>query len=187
MGAFKPLLPFGDRTVIEVCIEQLRSSGTEQIVVVLGHRGEEIRERLRDTDVLFAVNDDPDSAMADSIARGLEQLGEQTRCVLIMPVDHPATPGRIIEQVIAQWRAGHTLVQPEHNGRGGHPVLIDLVYRTELQNLDPHTGLRGFFERHRADVRRVPVNSPFIARDLDTWEDYLALHQEVFGRPPRPI
>jgi hypothetical protein len=28
------------------------------------------------------------------------------------------------------------------------------------------------------------VNSPFIARDLDTWEDYVALHQDVFGDPP---
>jgi len=185
MGAFKPLLPFGDRIVIDACIEQLRSSGAEQIVVVVGHRGDEIREHLRDTDVLFAVNDDPDSAMADSIARGINQLDEQTRCVLIMPVDHPATPVRVIEQVIAQWRAGQTLVQPEYNGRGGHPGLLDWRYRTELQNLDPDTGLRGFFQKHRTDVRRLPVSSPFIARDMDTWEDYLALHQEVFGEPPR--
>jgi hypothetical protein len=31
---------------------------------------------------------------------------------------------------------------------------------------------------------RVPVSSPFIARDMDTWQDYEALHQEVFGYGP---
>jgi hypothetical protein len=28
------------------------------------------------------------------------------------------------------------------------------------------------------------VNSPYIARDMDTWDDYHALHEEIFGVPP---
>ena len=43
MGAFKPLLPFGNKTVIECCIDYLREGGVETIVVVLGHRAEDIR------------------------------------------------------------------------------------------------------------------------------------------------
>ena len=65
-----------------------------------------------------------------------------------------------------------------------HPVLIDLSYRNELLNLDSQKGLRNFFEAHRREVQRLPVESPFVARDMDTWEDYLRLHQDVFGRPP---
>jgi hypothetical protein len=30
----------------------------------------------------------------------------------------------------------------------------------------------------------VAVESPFIARDMDTWDDYRSLFQEVFGEPP---
>jgi hypothetical protein len=33
----------------------------------------------------------------------------------------------------------------------------------------------------------LPVKCPYIARDMDTWEDYLALHQEIFGRGPRKV
>jgi len=33
-------------------------------------------------------------------------------------------------------------------------------------------------------VRRVPVNSPYVARDMDTWEDYRQLHEDVFGSAP---
>jgi molybdenum cofactor cytidylyltransferase len=46
MGAFKPLLPFGARTVIETCIDNLRAAGVTEIVVVVGHRGAEVRARL---------------------------------------------------------------------------------------------------------------------------------------------
>ncbi|MFL6229050.1 MAG: NTP transferase domain-containing protein, partial [Pyrinomonadaceae bacterium] len=42
MGAFKPLLPFGATTVIESCINNLRGAGVAEIVVVLGHRAEEL-------------------------------------------------------------------------------------------------------------------------------------------------
>jgi len=34
MGAFKPLLPFGDSTVIEACINNLRGAVVNEIVVV---------------------------------------------------------------------------------------------------------------------------------------------------------
>ena len=42
MGAFKPLLPFGAGTVAGACVEGLRGAGVGEIVVVVGHRGEEL-------------------------------------------------------------------------------------------------------------------------------------------------
>src|ERR1700720_4241876 len=74
MGAFKPLLPFGDRTVIECCVETLRAAEVENVVVVVGHRAEEIRAQLKPLEVSFAMNEDPDSEMSVSIARGLDAL-----------------------------------------------------------------------------------------------------------------
>jgi len=50
-----------------------------------------------------------------------------------------------------------------------------------ILRLDPERGLREFFEEHRLEVKRLPVSSPFVARDMDTWEDYRRLHEEVFG------
>ena len=72
MGAFKPLLPFGDRTVIECCIDNLRAAGIDEIVVVVGHRAEDVRQQLKGLDLSFAVNPDPDSEMSTSIALGVE-------------------------------------------------------------------------------------------------------------------
>jgi CTP:molybdopterin cytidylyltransferase MocA len=184
MGAFKPLLPFGPQTVIESSVANLRAGGVMDIVVVLGHRGEEIREKLKTAGVTFAFNPDADTPMGASVALGVAQVSQPCGAVLIAPADHPAISGDTIKSIVNEWEHGAPLVQPEFEGRGGHPVLVDRKYFDDLRHLDSERGLRGFFEQHRQETRRLPVNSPFIARDIDTWEDYVALHREVFGAPP---
>jgi CTP:molybdopterin cytidylyltransferase MocA len=184
MGAFKPLLPFGDRTVIEACVANLQAADVSDIIVVVGHRAEDIRAHLTTLDLTFALNPDPDSAMGVSIACGVESVPAAAGGLLIALVDHPGVPAEVIKAVVNAWRNGAQLVQPEYEGHGGHPVLVDLAYRKELLTLDPAGGLRSFFAAHRAEVRRVPVRSPYVARDMDTWEDYQRLHKDVFGLAP---
>ena len=187
MGAFKPLLPFGDRTVIESCIGTLCAAGIENIIVVAGHRADDVRSQLKNLDVQFAVNPDSESEMSASIARGVELVSDTAGALLIALVDHPAVPPEVISLLIDEWKRGARLVQPEHAGRGGHPVLVDLSLRSELLALDPSRGLRALFDAHRSEVRRLPVESPYVARDMDTWEDYRRLHEDVFGVSPRAI
>lgn len=185
MGAFKPLLPFGNETVIEHCIAQLRDAGIHDVIVVTGHRAEDLRQQLKDAQVSFALNPDPESEMSGSIKCGIENVGRDTKAVLIALADHPAVTSEIIKLVVDEWRRTNArLIQPAFGTRGGHPVLIDLLYRDELMRLDPKTGLRSLFDEHRNEVLRLPVVSPFVACDMDTWDDYCDLHQAVFGREP---
>src|SRR6266850_5039952 len=184
MGAFKPLLPFGEKTVIENCIDYLRRGGVKTIIVVLGHRAKEVREELKSLPVSFALNPNPMSEMNESIACGVRELPKGTKATLIALMDQPGIPADVVSRLITEWERGSKLLIPENNGRGGHPVLVDLCYREQLLQLDPQRGLRGLFDAHRSEVRRVPVESPYIARDMDTWDDYRALHREIFGSDP---
>jgi molybdenum cofactor cytidylyltransferase len=182
MGAFKPLLPFGQQTVIESCINYLTEGGADCVVVVLGHRANDIRKHLGDLDLSFAINPDPASEMTVSIAAGVRVLPESTRAILIAPVDYPAIPATVVSTLIAEWSNGFRLVKPVTEGRGGHPVLVDSGLREELLDLDPTIGLKGLFAQYQTEVKRVEVTSPFIARDIDTWDDYLSLYSEIFGK-----
>ncbi|HYG83102.1 MAG TPA: NTP transferase domain-containing protein, partial [Pyrinomonadaceae bacterium] len=120
-----------------------------------------------------------------SIARGVERLSPGAEAVFIALVDQPAVSPETISLLnAAAERNGARLVVPEYEGRGGHPVRIDLGFREELMSLDPQRGLRALFDAHRDEVLRVPVASPYVARDMDRWDDYLALHREVFGTEP---
>jgi molybdenum cofactor cytidylyltransferase len=185
MGAFKPLLPFGEKTVIETCIDNLRGAGVGEIVVVLGHRAEELRARLSRLHVRFALNEQVESEMGASIARGVEQVSSEMKLLLVALADHPAVTPDVIKLLIGRHEeTGARLLVPAWRGRGGHPALVDLAYRGELSRLDEGRGLRGLFDGHADEVLRVEVESPYVARDMDTWEDYRALHSEVFGVPP---
>jgi molybdenum cofactor cytidylyltransferase len=189
MGAFKPLLPFGKQTVIESCINYLKEGGAESVVVVVGHRAEDIRNHLsRDDSIRFAINPDPTSEMAASIAVGVRALHHTPRAALISPVDYPAISPSVVSSLITQWSRGSRLVKPTRFGKGGHPVLVDLSLREELLHLDPALGLKSLFDKFRNEVTRVEVDSPYIARDIDTWDDYRGLYEEIHGkRPPDPF
>ena len=181
MGRFKPLLPFGSKTVIESCVYTYLAAGIQNVVVVLHTRADDIKRQLKEVPVDFAFNPDPTSEMGASIACGVRAIPEESQAVFITPADYPAVPPTVVAALAQQWSQGHAkLLVPEYGNRGGHPVLIDLSFRDKLLELNSHGGLRGFLEGHRGEVVRVPMNSPFIARDLDTWDDYLTLHHDVF-------
>lgn len=187
MGAFKPLLPFGNKTVIECCVDYLREGGVETIVVVVGHRANEVRQKLERHDVRFAFNPDPKSEMGASIAAGIRELPATAEATLIALSDHPAVPATVVSTLISAWQNGARLVIPTSQNRGGHPVLVDLGFKSELLTLSSSGGLKKLFETHAGEVLRVEVDSHFIARDMDTWDDYLTLHKEATGQPaPEP-
>ncbi|MCA1816826.1 MAG: nucleotidyltransferase family protein [Acidobacteria bacterium] len=187
MGAFKPLLPFGAKTVIESCVDNLRAAGVSEIVVVVGHRADELRAHLSGPGLRFALNDDGGSEMGASIARGVERVSGEAAAVLVALADHPAvTPDAIRFLLDTRETTGARAVVPTWQGRGGHPVLVDLSLRDELLRLEESRGLRGLLEAHAGEVLRVEVECPFVARDMDSWDDYRALHAEVFGTEPPP-
>lgn len=187
MGAFKPLLPFGPKTIIETCIDNLRGGGVESVVVVVGAgpRSVKLKAHLHAANVTFATNPDPESEMSASIAAGVRALPKGIQAVIINPADHAAVPPEVVAKLISEWKLGAQLVKPTWKDRGGHPVLIDLSFRDELLTLNPNGGLQTFFTERQDQVKRVAVKSNYIARDMDTWDDYAALHQEVFGFPAR--
>ena len=105
--------------------------------------------------------------------------------VLVALVDQPASGAEVVRHLVAERRrTGAQFIVPEWGGRGGHPVLIDLKHRAALLHLDAQRGLRALFDAHRDETLRVPVECPYVARDMDTWEDYRALHTEFFGVEP---
>ncbi len=186
MGAYKPLLPFGNQTIIETCIDNFERAGIEDIIVVIpARREEEMRARLSHLQVRFAVNTDEASEMSDSIARGVEQLSNETDALFIALADQPMIASAVIRKLLDErGRTGARIIAPEYKGRGGHPVLIDFVLRDELLHLDPKRGLRALLEARKDEVRRVAFGTECVVRDMDTWDDYCALHTETFGTAP---
>ena len=91
MGDFKPLLPFGEGSIISRCVDNMKQAGAGEIIVVAGHRAEELKAHLAGSGCKVVINTRyAESHMFDSLCIGLRALEDGCGRVLISPVDVPA-------------------------------------------------------------------------------------------------
>ncbi len=173
MGQPKMLLPFGRSTVLETVIANVLASPAEMTVVVLGAHRSRLIPLVRRYPVEIVVNPEPARGMLSSVQAGLRALPRAPGAVFIMPGDHPAVPAAVFSALAeARARSGRGLIVPVHQGRGGHPLLIDLRYRAGIGRLNSEIGLRGLLALHPGDVLRLETDAAGVLFDLDRPEDY---------------
>lgn len=170
MGAFKPLLPFDGMTVIERCIANLRAAGAADIVVVTGHRAEELKEHLGGSGVTLVHNPRyAETQMFDSLCIGLRALSDDCSVILLTPGDVPLVKPETVRALLLE---GSGFICPACAGRRGHPVALDAAYRAALLTYSGEGGLRGAVAALGIPVREVEVDDEGMPLDLDTPEDY---------------
>lgn len=173
MGDFKQLLRLGDKTFVEHCVDNLLASRVDEIVIVTGLRELEVRQAIGSRPVRFTHNREYRSGMASSIKRGVEALSEGARACVLSLVDQPQIGADVINRVIETYEAAHTMIViPTHEGRKGHPILLDLSLKEDILAMDPETGLREVIRAHSNKVSRVEVSDPAVLEDCDSPDDY---------------
>lgn len=173
MGKPKLLLPFGEKTIIETVIGNVVKSGVDKVLVVLGSDRKKIEKKIRDYPVKIIVNPHYVRGMLSSVQEGFHALPQEARAVLVVLGDQPAVSSDIINEIIEAFqRTGKGIVVPVYKGNRGHPVLIDMKYRDEVEKLSPEVGLRGIVYNHPEDVLEVQVETPGILQDIDNAGDY---------------
>jgi molybdenum cofactor cytidylyltransferase len=178
----KLLLPVGDKPLIRWSVERLRAGGVQDLLVVLGHEGEKIREALTGLPVRFCVNANPEAGQAGSIKAGVNGLLHGTTGALIVLGDQPAIPKEVIPRLIDIFRkTGMLIVVPVYRGTQGNPVLFASQIFPGLLRLEGDEGAKSLIEQERANVIQVPFDLPMPA-DVDTLEDYNAIAKEF--QPP---
>lgn len=173
MGTQKLLLPLGKSTIIETVIENVLNSSIENVIVVLGANQEEIRNTLAHLPVQFCHNEEHEKGMLSSVICGIRALPEDALTALIFLGDQPGIPPAVTNSVIDTYNEELVgIVIPVHNHRRGHPLLVDMKYRKEIELLDLEEGLRALRHHFPQDVLEVEVDEPGILVDIDTREDY---------------
>ena len=174
MGSPKMLLPYNDVTVIEQVIRNLLDADIDRIVVVLGANREEIMTVTRSYDVFHCYNEDYKGGMLSSVKCGFYSLPQGCTGALIMPGDQPMTgPGEINRVIRKFLESNKGLVMAAHNGKRGHPLIVDMKYADEVLNLSEEEGLRALAARHPEDVLESETDDSSVLRDIDTQEDYM--------------
>ena len=141
MGQLKQLLPLGGRAAIE-WIAEVVGRRLDEVVVVLGHRAEEIAPVLAAYPVRWVVNNDYQTGMLSSVQCGLRAV-DRAADYLICLGDQPRLSGAVVEQVLqARKQIGAGIIMPTANGKRGHPVLIRNAYRAEILGIAAGRGIK---------------------------------------------
>ncbi|RLT43701.1 MAG: hypothetical protein DWI58_03335 [Chloroflexi bacterium] len=209
MGSPKPLLAWGDGTLIEWEYAQLMASVVDDIVIVCGARMEHVRRVLGTAERHIVFNARWPQGRATSLAAGAAALlhpdreappgaggampanAGQIEAIVIQNVDQPTRPSIIDRLVEARRERDLDVVQPSYLDEagaehGGHPVVLAGRLLTELSRVTDATfGLRAVVDRHPAT--KIPFErDPAVWIDLDT-PDLLPEARRVFGiRDERP-
>jgi len=173
MGTQKMLLPFNKSTIIETVINNVLNSMIDNVMVVLGADHDKISNTINRLPVQFCHNEQHEMGMLSSVICGFRSLPEDANAALIYLGDQPGIPPIVTDTILEAYNEDLLgIVIPVYNHRRGHPLLVDLKYRSEIQKLDLDQGLRSLMHLFPEDVLEVEVDEPGILIDIDTKEDY---------------
>ncbi len=183
MGKFKPLLPWRRGTVIGAVAEGLAGGGASPVLVVTGHRGDEIADSLAGGPAEVVFNPDyPGGEMLRSYQVGIEALGRLELKVLgalLALGDQPHIPFGVVRQIVERARAEPgAIVVPSFLRRRGHPVFLPAWAFSELLALEAGQTLRDLMGEFHDAIVYETVDSDCVRRDMDVPAEYEALRSE---------
>lgn len=171
MGRNKLLMKVGSRCLLDWVLGALDSPSINEVIVVLGHRPDELKPIIDRHKAKYVLNQDYERGMASSIKVGLrdasgdaafivlgDQLGLKTQLLSSMASILLSDPKALI-------------VSPIYQGKRGHPILLRKPLLQEVQHLKEGETLRDLILRHE-DAHRFVEGDIWSTMDIDTPEEF---------------
>jgi molybdenum cofactor cytidylyltransferase len=172
MGTPKPLLSLDGAPAVVRAAQTFRDVGIEP-VVVLGHEAERVAAVLDVHGLRHVFNADYELGMYSSLQRGVRELTDGTSRFFVLPADCPLVRGESVGRLL---RAARThaarVIYPRHDGRRGHPPLLDATLIPAILSSEPRDGLRGILARVADRSYDVDVDDAGVLLDMDVRADH---------------
>ncbi len=176
MGRLKPFLPVdpqGRVPLLVHVVEQVLAAPFAQVVVVLGHRADEVQPLLQGRPVEVLVNRAWREGLSTSVRCGLAALRPEVEAAAFILGDQVGLTAALLRRLLEAFAAtGGPIVAPECQGRLGNPVLFHRAFFPALQAQRGDRGGRDLLREHWEEVVTVPVDDPWELWDLDSPDDY---------------
>ncbi|MDO8532918.1 MAG: nucleotidyltransferase family protein [Dehalococcoidia bacterium] len=188
MGAAKALLRWKGTFLLQYQIRQLLQAGVSEIIVVLGHDADRLLPEVQNgPEVTVVVNPDYRQGRTTSIKAGLRRLSPACAGIMVLAVDQPRRAD-ILRRLVEEFeQRPSAIVAPEYQGRGGHPAIFARSLLDEMRAItEAKQGLREVTQRHRAELRLVPFETPEVLLDINTPQEYQDAMEQYGGPEARP-
>ncbi len=177
MGRLKQLLPLGDTTAIQRCLDTIITAQIDDIVVVLGAGQKELMGLIDDYPVTIALNEDAGSDMAESVRIGFSATEASSTGVMVCLSDHPLILTETLRLLVsAHKKEPQKIIIPVYNGRRGHPALFP---KSVIEEIFTGVNLREIVQGDPNRVKPVKVHDEGVIMDMDTKGDYRAIMKKI--------
>lgn len=187
MGSFKPLCHLGGKTLLEHTVQLYKQNGVAEILVVVGHRAEEIKTEAIDYPCRFVDNCSFQDGMFSSIQVGVSSLPQDCRAFFLHPVDIPFVQRKTVGLLLKALKEDDTTLihYPQYHSKKGHPPLISISLRDQILEYDGTGGLRSLLAKNKKAARLHSVQDPYILIDADAADDLSLLNSNFCKNQPK--
>lgn len=181
MGYPKMLLPFNGSTMLGCVIDNVTRSEVDKTLIVLGAVREPIIQLAEKFKIEYCYNKNYTEGMLSSVQCGFRNLPEDCSACIVFQGDQPLITPDVINTIIRSYRTSEKgIIIPLFMKKRGHPILIDIKYRNNIDKLNPAEGLRSLSYEFSDDVYEVDTYEPAILRDFDTYQQYLQGINQIY-------
>ena len=176
MGALKPLLDFGNDTVLGHVLSTIEAAAVGPAYVVVGNAAERVAPAAEVRGAVAVANPAFADGMMSSIKAGISALPDTVDGVMILPVDVPLVRAATLERIAqSAAKAEAAILRPTFRGRPGHPPFVHRRLFAEILAASSKMTLRDILDRHQGEAQSVAVIDSGILRDMDYPDDYRRL------------
>ncbi|MGX1099765.1 NTP transferase domain-containing protein [Amorphus sp. MBR-141] len=169
MGSPKMLATVDGVPLVRRAAETGLASRADRVVVVTGHRADDVADALDGLDVTCVNNPAFADGLSTSLAAGLAALGDDVAAAVVLLGDMPMIEAPMIDRLIDAFdpNAGALIVVPTHDGRRGNPVLWSRRFFPELMAVAGDKGGREILADYPDAIAEVELGAA-AAVDIDT-------------------
>ena len=173
MKTNKMLLDFNGHPIIWHTLKSIQPH-VDRVIIVTGRYDKEIREALKNENVLFIYNKDYEKGMFSSVLTGVRKTNGD---FFIIPGDCPFVQGKTFESLI---KGKGDIRVPSVNGEDGHPIYISSKYKDELLSMSLDNNLKSFRDSKNYEI--IDVEDKNIVINLNEFLDYQNIKLTEKGR-----
>lgn len=173
LGQPKQLLPLGSATLLDHVLGEARACDFDQLLCVIGGAASAVREAVDFSGATVVENEAFGGGCSSSIAAALTGVDERADVLVLMLGDQPGVSAASVQALLAG-RGGAPLAVCAYDDGRGHPIAFSRALFGELAGLHGDKAVWKLLDRYAGEVADVPIAGS-VPRDVDTWEDYLAV------------
>lgn len=171
------VLDRGGKTMIARTVDNVLASGARPVLVVVGHRADDIKAALGGRPVTYVPAADYAAGLSASLKAGIAAVPPDATGALVCLGDMPLVTGRMFDRLIAGFDPdeGRAIVAPVHQGKIGNPILWGRQFFPDIVALSGDSGARKLLDTYAEAVAEVDLADDAILRDFDTMESLATL------------